>query len=410
MQIRSDTNVSVSKLITVIVDLGLEGGASSIHIEPDGDYTRVRFRIGSNLQTALMVPKNIHSQLMNRLKLMSQLFIDEVPMPQHGLGSFRVKGEEIPFSIATMPVGQSEKAVIHLPSVVGLSLEKLGYRKFNLDRIKRSLQKTSGLFSLAGPANSGKTSSGYSFLQERMLQGGTAATIEYPIEKFLPGVSQMSLRPEAGLNFQSAVNLLRKKPHRTVFTNQIEKPGFTDLVEMAMGGKFVIAGVDASSSYQALRQMADSSEAHMVATNLNTLVTQVLVPRLCSACRGTRKATAAESAWMHYGIKKSPQSAVPEELWRAKRTRNVGQARGCKKCAGTGYKGNVLLSEVLNTSTRLKKIIAMEYFSARDVAEELQHQGGISIAQDGALAVAQLETSPEALMDHLPVSAISIRL
>lgn len=403
-----DSNISVSKAVAVMMRHGIEGGASSIHIEPDRGYSRIRFRFGSTLKTSLLLPIELHEPLLNRLKLMSRLFIDEDPMPQHGTGKIQVDGQDLAFSIATMPVGDSEKVVIHLPTNEMMSLAALGFRSMNMDRLRKVLGQPSGFLALAGPVGAGKTTSGYAALQYRQQKGVAVASVEAPVKRFLPNVAQMSLS-RSGNEVATAVASMLRQEHQTLFSNVGGTGTLSLLLRAGVVGKYVISSLHSQSTYAALTGLISESSAHNVATSLNGVVTQALVPRLCTHCQGERNATREEIAWIQFQIKSAPAGAIPQDVWRSRRTQKVGEAVGCKACYGTGYRGKVLLSEILYNTPELKQYIALNTFNTKDLRDGFRRQRALTIGQDGALAVSEMETTPEMLWEHLPASAIALR-
>ncbi|PIY97046.1 MAG: hypothetical protein COY66_01590, partial [Candidatus Kerfeldbacteria bacterium CG_4_10_14_0_8_um_filter_42_10] len=205
----------VSKMVSVILRHAVEGKASDVHIEPVGNETRVRYRIDGVMYTSLILPKHVHPSIVARIKVLSNLKIDETRIPQDGRFRMNIDGRDIDYRVSTLPLINNEKVVMRILDTTegSKSLEDLGFVGRNVEIMRKNIEKSHGMFLVTGPTGSGKSTTLYSVLSVLNQEGVNIITLEDPVEYYLAGVNQSQINPEVGLTFSRGLRaILRQDP------------------------------------------------------------------------------------------------------------------------------------------------------------------------------------------------------
>ncbi len=388
----------VIKMVAVILKYAAEGAASDIHIEPFKDKSRVRFRIDGILYASIFLPSKVHTAIVARIKILSNLKIDETRMPQDGRFSAVVYDKEIDFRVSTFPTVLGEKVVMRVLAT-GESvqtLEELGLEKRNLRLVEEASAKPYGMILSTGPTGSGKTTTLYSLLNILNQEAVNIVTLEDPIEYFLKGVNHSQIRPDIGYGFaQGLRHILRQDPDIIMVGEVRDKETANLAINAALTGHIVLSTLHTNNAIGVIPRLMDLDiQSFLIPSALSLAMAQRLVGVLCSSCKRQKKVSEE--------MKKSIISELELVPERAKEDvdtsfREVYEAVGCKKCNWRGYKGRIGLFEVLSMTDELAEIIVTSPTEDR-IWKEARRQEMTTIRQDGILKVLRGITSMEEVM------------
>ncbi|MBD0371444.1 MAG: type IV-A pilus assembly ATPase PilB [Pyrinomonadaceae bacterium] len=374
---RMSEDAPVVRLVNVLLVDALRRGASDIHVEPYEKEMRIRFRIDGVLYDVMHPPLKLRDALISRLKIMSKLDISEKRLPQDGRIKIKVKvdtrARELDFRISTLPTLFGEKVVLRLLDKENLMLDmtKLGFEPESLVKFQRNIQKPYGMVLVTGPTGSGKTNTLYSALQSLNQPETNIMTAEDPVEFNLPGINQVQMKEQIGLNFAAALRAFLRQDPNIVLVGEIRDFETAEIaIKAALTGHMVLSTLhtnDAPSTISRLMNMG--IEPFLVATSVNLIQAQRLIRRVCKDCK-TENPTPPE-AMVEIGF-------TMEEAKQLK----TYKGRGCQTCNGTGYKGRVGLYEVLEVTDEIRELILIGA-SALELRKKAIEDGMISLRESG---------------------------
>lgn len=354
----------VIALVNKILVKALQEGVSDIHIEPQEEYLRVRFRKDGVLKEALpKLPQKIIPAVTARFKIIAELDIAERRQPQDGRIRRVFQGRKVDFRVNTLPSRCGEKVVLRIldNSATQLGLDKLITDPESLETVQEMASRPFGLLLVTGPTGSGKTTTLYSVLSERNDPGINISTAEDPIEYTLPGLTQVQVIREKGMDFASILRaFLRQDPDVILVGETRDRETAKTAIEAALTGHLVLTTLHTNDAAGAIARLDEMGvESFMVSSALIGVLAQRLVRRVCSDCRIAYSPTPEELA--RFGLTSSGDADItfykanvlsPEEL-SATNSRDL-----CAKCQGGGYKGRVGVYEVLRVTENLQKLIS----------------------------------------------------
>ncbi|HXF82302.1 MAG TPA: ATPase, T2SS/T4P/T4SS family [bacterium] len=379
----------VVRLVNLLLEQALRDRASDVHIEPEGDGVRVRYRIDGVLQTAMQLPQAVHAALVSRIKVLARLNIAERRAPQDGAFEISVDGRDIDVRVATIPTVLGERVSLRLlDKSRGLrTLAELGLEEGARRRLEGLLQQPYGIVLASGPTGSGKTTTLVSALALLNAVDRNIITIEDPVEYQLPGVSHIQVNPRAGLTFASGLRSIVRHDPDVIMVGEIRDVETAEIaIQAALTGHLVLSTIHTNDSASAMSRLADMGiETFLIASAVIGVVSQRLVRTLCPHCRRPVEAPPEIIIWL--------QSAVEDSL----ADRHFHQAVGCPQCRHTGYQGRVGIFEVLVVTEAIRNLV-LSRASAADIAEAARSEGMISMRADGLLkAMRGLTTVEEVL-------------
>lgn len=360
--VRGAEDAPIIKLVNRILLKALNEGVSDIHIEPQEEYLRVRFRKDGVLREAFEnMPQKIIPAVTARFKIISNLDIAERRLPQDGRIRRLFEGRKVDFRVNTLPSRYGEKVVLRIldNSSTQLGLDKLISDPETLNMVKDMVSKPFGLILVTGPTGSGKTTSLYSALSEKNDPGINISTVEDPIEYSLPGITQVQVIREKGLDFSTALRaFLRQDPDVLLVGETRDKETAKTAIEAALTGHLVLTTLHTNDAPGAIARLGEMGiEPFMISSSLIGVLAQRLVRRVCSECRIPYTPTSQELA--RYGLSASQETSVtfykantipPEEI--PSHSSNI-----CPKCHGIGYKGRCGVYEVMRITENLQTLI-----------------------------------------------------
>ncbi len=392
-------NAPVSKIVSEIIKHAVEAGASDIHIEPLDKESRVRYRIDGILHSSLTLPKNIHESIVARVKVLSNLKLDETRVPQGGRIRLTVSDKDIDFRVSILPLMGFEKVVMRVldTSKGMLTLEQLGYQGTNLEAIKKNITKTVGMILVTGPTGSGKSTTLYSVLNILNREGVNIVTLEDPVEYYVEGVNQSQIRPEIGFSFASGLRSLLRQDPDIMMVGEIRDNETAELaIHSALTGHLVLSTLHTNDAIGAIPRLLDMKiEPFLLGSVLNMVIAQRLARRLCNNCKKEKKLPAKVLDDLKQKLKAIPEGVLqanmpdfnPDKL-------AVYEPVGCVRCNKTGYRSRVAVAEVLDVDDYIKEAI-LNKNGAITEEEIRKDQPFVTINQDGIMKVAQGITSLE---------------
>jgi type IV pilus assembly protein PilB len=279
----------IAKTVNVILEYAVKSRASDIHIEPRETIVQVRYRVDGVLRETMTLPKPILAAVVSRIKILSNLKIDEHRVPQDGRFKFAIGSKQVALRVSTLPIMDGEKVVMRIldESTRALTLEELGFTGHALEAIVRNLHKPHGMTLVTGPTGSGKSTTLYSVLSMLNTAGVNISTVEDPVEYRVNGVNQTQVNPKAGMTFASGLRALLRQDPNIIMVGEVRDGETADLaVQAALTGHVVLSTLHTNNAATTLPRLLDMGiEPFLIASTVNTVIGQRLVRRLCQSCR-----------------------------------------------------------------------------------------------------------------------------
>ncbi len=354
-KLTSESGVSpVVRLLDTVIFTALERRASDIHIETGNTEVVVRYRIDGMLQLAMQpLAKEIHSTLLSRIKVMSELDIAERRIPQDGRFRVRYNGRFIDFRVSIMPSVHGEDAVLRVldKETLGekfrnLSLDVVGFDSDEMARLRRHIREPYGLVLVTGPTGSGKTTTLYAAINEIKNDEDKIITIEDPVEYQVRGITQIPVNEKKGLTFARGLrSILRHDPDKIMVGEIRDQETAQIAINSALTGHLVFTTVHANNTSDVIGRFINMGvEPYNFVSSLNCIMAQRLVRLICESCKKT----------VSYSPEVLTESGLDPEQWTSV---PMYEGSGCLECSGSGYRGRSAISELLNLSDRIREMI-----------------------------------------------------
>jgi type IV pilus assembly protein PilB len=379
----------VVKLVNLILTDAIKRGASDIHIEPYEKEYRVRFRVDGILYEIMNPPLKLRDAMTSRVKILAKLDISEKRLPQDGRIKLKMKlndkNKEIDFRVSVLPTLFGEKIVLRLLDKENLRLDltKLGFEQESLSKFEEAIFKPWGMVLVTGPTGSGKTNTLYSALAKVNSPEVNILTAEDPVEFNLPGINQVQMKEQIGLNFAATLRSFLRQDPNIILVGEIRDFETAEIaIKAALTGHLVLSTLhtnDAPSTINRLMNMG--IEPFLVATSVHLIAAQRLVRRICTGCK--EEVDMTPQALLNLGFRK-------EELNGFK----VYKGRGCERCGNTGYKGRVGLVEVMSIDDEIREMI-LSGSSAIELRRHAMEAGMISLRRSGLFKIKDAVTTVE---------------
>lgn len=384
--------IPVIRVVDTLLEYAVFEKASDIHIEPQENSVVVRYRIDGVLHDVMTLPKVIQAAIAARIKVLSNLKIDEHRLPQDGRFKIDKDGYKFSLRVSTIPIFDGEKVVIRLldESAKAQTLEELGFEKEAYDTIIRNIKKPHGMLLVTGPTGSGKSTTLYTVLSMLNTKSVNISTIEDPVEYRIVGANQMQVNPKIGLTFDIGLRaLLRQDPNIIMIGEIRDKETAEEAVHAAMTGHIVFSTLHTNTSAGALPRLLDIGvEPYLIASTVNAVLAQRLVRAICKDCQAAIKLDEAtvEALGKQFHMEKLIAVLVKAGVAPAK-TKSIKELKfykgaGCDKCGNTGYKGRLGIHEILEVTPEVAQMI-MAHKSAQEIQDEGETQGMILMWEDG---------------------------
>ena len=384
----------IAKIVSTILEYAVKSRASDVHIEPQEQMTRVRYRIDGILHERLALPRSVNEAVTSRIKILSGMKIDERRIPQDGRFNFKIGLDEVDLRVSTLPTVHGEKIVMRLLKKTGgiPTLNDLGLRGLALKNMEAAITKPHGIILMTGPTGSGKTTTLYSILSRLNTTRVNIVTLEDPVEYEIPGLNQVQTNPQAGLTFASGLRSFLRQDPNIILVGEIRDNETTQLaIQAALTGHLVFSTLHTNDAPTAIPRLLDlGAEPFLVASVINAIAGQRIVRKICVSCRSVYEAQneVKESIKKILGPLYTQKDDAPLKLYKGK---------GCPECSNSGYLGRIGIFEVVSLTDRLAKMV-LEHASSADISKEAISEGMITMMQDGYLKVIEGITTVEEVM------------
>lgn len=389
----------ITKIVAVILRHAVEGKASDIHIEPTREKLRIRFRLLGDLHSSIFLPLRTHLAIIARVKIISNLKIDETRIPQDGRFSTKVNGKSIDFRVATFPTTLGEKVAIRvLDPTVGLkSFKELGLESRNLKILKEGIRNPYGLILATGPTGCGKTTTLYAILQLLNKEGVNIVTLEDPVEYFIEGVNQSQVRPEIGYDFPIGLRHVLRQDPDIIMVGEIRDEETASLaIHAALTGHIVLSTLHTNNAIGVIPRLIDMGiKPYLIPPTLQLAMAQRLIRRLCDNCKKKVEPKAKIKELILEEIDGLPSTI--KKSFKIPKPLTIYTAQGCRQCSNSGFSGRVAVFEILSSSDKLAETI-LEAPSEIKIAKIAKEQGMITMQQDGILKVLAGVTTIEEIL------------
>ena len=413
----------IAQTVNLLLEYAIRAGASDIHIEPRDDNVSVRYRIDGVLREANRLPKNVHGALVSRIKILSNLKIDERRVPQDGRFKITLAGKAYAFRVSTLPITTGEKVVMRIlnESSKALTLEQLGYWGKAKERIKDAIIQPHGMILVTGPTGSGKSTSLFSVLSMLNDPSINISTVEDPVEYKIPGANQTQVNPVAGMTFIAGLRALLRQDPNVIMVGEIRDGETANLgVQAALTGHLVFSTLHTNNAATCLPRLLDMGiEPFLIASTVRAVVGQRLVRTLCTHCKESYKPADADVDELRrlFGVEGAEEmkrlSALEVQAASEKIGEDIGTEpsikngnittlwrphdKGCNECNGTGFKGRMGIYEVLSNTLEIQKLIVGNATS-NALQETAIKEGMLTMQMDGLVKAMRGLTSIEEIL------------
>ncbi len=370
----------VTKIVATVLRYAVEGGASDIHIEPTPEKTRVRFRMDGDLHTSLELPSKVHPAVVARIKILSQMRLDEKRKPQDGRFSATVEGRRIDFRVSTFPTENGEKVVMRIldRSKTAITLESIGFSTHDLATIRELMQTPYGIILISGPTGSGKSTTLMAMMSEMDRETSNVVSVEDPVEYEIPGVAQSQVHPEIGYTFASGLRSILRQDPDVIMVGEIRDKETAQLaVQAALTGHLVLSTIHTNSAVGAIPRLIDMGvDPYLIAPTLIASIGQRLVRRLCPGAGKEVPITESIKALLDKQFADLPaefRSKIPafDHLYEAAPTPDCPN----------GTRGRIAAFEILRMNKELEHIVLTNPVEEA-VYAEARKQGMITMRED----------------------------
>lgn len=411
----------IAQTINLLLEYAIRSNASDVHIEPREDFVQVRYRIDGILKEVNRLPRNVLGALVSRIKILSNLKIDERRVPQDGRFKVKVAGKQYALRVSTLPIADGEKVVMRIldESNQAVTLKQLGYWGHSLDVISKALVEPNGMVLLTGPTGSGKSTSLFSILTLLNKPDVNISTIEDPVEYKIPGVNQTQTNTKAGMTFAIGLRALLRQDPNIIMVGEIRDGETADLgVQAALTGHLVFSTLHTNNAATCLPRLLDMGiEPFLIASTVKAVVGQRLVRRLCMNCRLHHKPEkdAIDTIAKLFSLDKNQNFSHIHDLELEAIKQKVGgdtlegtskttvlsiwsaNPDGCKDCDHTGYKGRIGIYEVLGISIPVQKMITANATS-NQIQDQAISEGMVTMQTDGLIKAIRGDTTIEEVL------------
>lgn len=373
----------IIKIVAVILRNALEGGASDIHIEHTGEKVKVRFRVDGTLHTTIMLPGNIHSGIIARVKILAKLRLDEKRKPQDGSFSAAIDGRKIDFRVSTMPAYYGEKAAIRiLDAEKGVrTLEEIGLSKRNIEMIREAIKRPYGLILITGPTGSGKSTTLYSMLNELDKEGANIISLEDPVEYHIADINQSQMMPEIGYTFASGLRSVLRQDPDVIMVGEIRDKETAQLaIQAALTGHLVFSTLHTNDAIGAVPRLVDMGvDPYLIAPTLVLSIAQRLSRMTCPSSR--KLVSMPEDVKMQI---ENQLKDLPEEFKKEiKIKKEMYDTVPSSECP-SGTRGRVAICEMFQVDNEMRSVILKNPVYS-EIYKVARKQGMLLMREDAML-------------------------
>jgi len=368
--VKESKRAPIVKLVDLMLAQALKKRSSDIHIEPEEDCLRIRYRIDGSLYDIFKLPKVNQNAILARVKIISNLDITESRMPQDGRFKVKFEGREVDFRVSSLPTTFGQKFVLRAldKSNLSIGLDQLGFSEQPLAIFKEAINKPFGMILVTGPTGSGKSTTLYSVLSQLNTAERNIISIEDPVEYQIEGITQIQVKPEIGLDFVSGLRSLLRQSPDVIMIGEIRDSETADIaVKASLTGQLVFSTLHTNDALSSITRLIDMGiEPFLVASSLIMLCAQRLCRRICLKCR--QPVDIPDKFLESIGFKEKVIFYT---------------AGGCKYCNGTGFYGRIAILEAIIINDAIREMI-MKRKAIDEIRQYAKHQCGMKTLRDDA--------------------------
>ena len=391
LQAKIVEDAPVTKIVATILNYASEGNASDVHIEPTRENVRVRFRVDGQLNTSLLLPSEVHSSVVARIKVLSNMRLDEKRKPQDGRFSATIEGAKIDFRVSTFPTYYGEKIVMRLldQSKGVAELDKLGLSERNLNLLRAAIKRPYGLVLISGPTGSGKSTTLYAMLKEVDRDHRNVLSLEDPVEYSIEGVSQSQIHPEIDYTFANGLRTTLRQDPDIIMVGEIRDKETAQLaIHAALTGHLVLSTIHTNNALGVIpRLIAMGVDPYLIAPTLILTMAQRLVRKLCP---GTGKSIPVEGS-IKIMIDKQFEDLPAEFKKQIPFGKEIYEIEPTSTCLN-GISGRIAVAEVFDMNKEVEAIILKDP-TEQALYKAARVQGMLSMKED-AITKAFLRVIP----------------
>jgi type II secretory ATPase GspE/PulE/Tfp pilus assembly ATPase PilB-like protein len=387
-----DSQISIIELVDALIEQAYQQGASDIHLDPTRDTLRVRLRIDGVLQESYQLPKNIHSEIISRIKIVSGMRTDEHQVTQDGRFRYHFEdGRMLDMRVSIAPTYHGENLVLRLltDNAASYTLGMLGFSEADQKKILAAVKRPHGMILSTGPTGSGKTTTLYTLIKMLNNPGVSIVTIEDPIEYAIDQIEQIQVNANAGLTFANGRRSISRQDPNIIMVGEIrDSETATIAFNTALTGHLLLSTLHTNDAATTLPRLLDMGiDTYLVASTINIAIGQRLVRKICGHCKKESKITATEAEALKVIPLKDP----------VKEGDTFFRGMGCEDCNGSGYTGRICISEVLVADNEIREAI-MRKASSAELRTIAIRNGMTTMLEDGFTKARAGHTSIEEVL------------
>ncbi len=400
-------DLPVVRIVDTLLKYAIFEDASDIHIEPEEKDIVVRYRIDGILRNVMVLPKSVQSGVIARIKILSNLKVDEHRLPQDGRFKIAANEYKVSFRVSILPTFDGEKIVMRLlnEKTQILTLEQLGFQPSSFEMVKKNIAKPHGMILVTGPTGSGKTTTLYTILNILNTPRVNISTIEDPIEYRMPHVNQSQVNPKIGYTFAVGLRALLRQDPNIIMVGEIRDQETAEIaVHAAMTGHLVLSTLHTNDAVTTLPRLAEMGiPSFLISSTTNLIIAQRLVRKICPNCIQSYKLDkrAIDDLKERLNIANILEKLEKEKIIISA---NKGlesllfyKGKGCKRCNNLGYKGRIGIYETLEVDEKISELI-LKKADANEIEKTAEGRGMLTITEDGFIKAKSGITAIEEIM------------
>ncbi len=384
-------DLPVVRVVDTLLEYAILEKASDIHIEPAEKEVNIRYRIDGILKKVMTLPKAIHTGVIARIKILSNLKLDEHRLPQDGRFKIKTPEYEVSFRVSTIPTFDGEKIVMRLlpEQTQQLSLKQLGFQPKSLAVVERNIKKPHGMILVTGPTGSGKTTTLYAILELLNKPEVNISTIEDPIEYRMANINQCQIQPKIGFTFATGLRAFLRQDPDIVMVGEIRDLETAEIsINAAMTGHLVLSTLHTNDAVTAIPRLIDMKiPTFLIASTLNLIIAQRLTRKICKNCIESYKLDkeTVKELEQQFDLDKLEKGLISQGFMA--KEQNIKstlfyRGKGCQQCDNTGYKGRIGIYETLEMNEAISKLILTKA-PREDLERAAIASGMTTVLQDG---------------------------
>ena len=389
------SEINTTEIFNIIMAGAIKTKSSDVHIEPNLDYIRLRYRVDGVLQDIVKLPKKVHRIIVSRVKMLSKMKLNISNIPQDGHFGINLENTQINVRSSILPSSFGESIVLRIlsESITGLKLDELGFNQHYLEKVEEQIIKPTGMILTTGPTGSGKTTTLYSFIRRINQPSIKIITLENPVEYRVEGISQTEVGEDKEMSFADGLKAVVRQDPDIIMVGEVRDPETAEIsIQAALTGHMVLSTLHTNNAAGAIPRLLHLKvNPALIAPAVNLVIAQRLVRKLCPHCKEEyvpAQETIDKIKEVLSNIPRNNGIKIPNEI------KVIYRSSGCSKCNFIGYSGRIGIYEMFPMTSNIEKIILKDT-SSSDIMSAIREDGMISIKEDGVLKALEGLTSLE---------------